>query len=530
MPSRAEALERLLQDAAGSRQWDVIVIGGGATGLGAGVDAASRGLSVLVLEGRDFAKGTSSRSTKLVHGGVRYLAQGNISLVREALAERGRLARNASHLVRPLSFVIPTYRWFDKLFYWLGMVVYDFLAGRLGIGRSRWLSVAATLSFLPTVVRDRLRGGVQYYDAQFDDARLAVSLLRTLCNLGGNAVNYLPVTGLHKELSNGEDRVAGVVVNHPKTGQSLTLLAKTVINATGVWVDDIRRMDQPQTRAMLAPSQGVHLVVDRSFLPSEHALLVPKTEDGRVLFVVPWYGKTVLGTTDTPRTDAPLEPRPLEEEVEFILSTAATILEKKPTRADVLSVFVGLRPLVKEGEDEGSTAGISREHAIRVSRSGLITITGGKWTTYRAMAEEVIDKAIKVARLAKRKSQTHDLLLHGATAHPANLIEQTAPMDPLGSDRLAVESAPGGRDRVHPRLDLTVSMVRFFARQEMANSVEDVLARRHRALFLDARAAMAAAPKVADLLTAELGWTDDERQASLDGFLETARSYCLNTA
>lgn len=528
MPSRAEALDRLLHDAVGARQWDVIVIGGGATGLGAGVDAASRGMSVLVLEAKDFAKGTSSRSTKLVHGGVRYLAQGNVSLVREALAERGRLARNASHLVRPLSFVIPTYRWFDKVFYWLGMVVYDFLAGRLGIGRSRWLSVANTVAFLPTVVRNSLRGGVQYYDAQFDDARLAVSLLRTLCNLGGNAVNYLPVTGLHKEQGKEGERVAGVQIEHPKGGSTLTLLAKTVINATGVWVDDIRRMDYPATKPMLAPSQGVHLVVDRSFLPSDHALLVPKTEDGRVLFVVPWYGKTVLGTTDTPREDSPYEPRALEDEVEFILSTAATILEKKPTRADVLSVFVGLRPLVKEGEDEGGTAGISREHAIRVSRSGLITITGGKWTTYRAMAEEVIDKAIKVARLAKRKSQTEALLLHGATAQPASLIEQVAPMDPLGSDRAAVEAAPGGRDRINPRLDLTVSMVRFFAQQEMAASVEDVLARRHRALFLDARAAMEAAPKVADLLAQELGWDEDVRQRSLDSFLETARTYCLS--
>jgi glycerol-3-phosphate dehydrogenase len=410
------------------------------------------------------------------------------------------------------------------------MVVYDLLAGKLGIGRSRWMSLAQTLAALPTVVSRGLRGGVQYYDAQFDDARLAVSLLRTLFNLGGNAVNYLPVVGLIKQGEGAAQRVAGVSIHHPRTGQTLDLMAKSVINATGVWVDDIRRMDSAQAKSMLAPSQGVHLVVDRSFLPSEHALLIPKTDDGRVLFVVPWYGKTVLGTTDTPREDAPYEPRPLEEEVEFILSTARQFLDKKPSRADVLSVFVGLRPLVKEGDEDGNTAGISREHAIRVSKTGLITITGGKWTTYRAMAQEVIDKAIQVAKLPKRQSQTHNLLLHGALAAPVRLNAQAQPMDPLGSDRALVESFAEGQDRLHPRLDLTGAMVRFFVQQELAFAVEDVLARRHRALFLDARSAMELAPAVADILAEQLGWDAQQRDAELDRFLTLARSYCLSPA
>ena len=528
MPSREASLNHLLQDAADGKVWDVIVIGGGATGLGAGVDAASRGFSVLVLEGKDFAKGTSSRSTKLVHGGVRYLAQGNVALVREALAERGRLARNASHLVRPLSFVIPTYRWFDRPFYWIGMVLYDLLAGALGIGRSRWLSLAKTVAYLPTVVAQGLRGGVQYHDAQFDDARLAISLVRTLFDLGGNAVNYLPVTGLVKKRDGQGERIAGVTVQHPVSGESLTLQSRSVINATGVWVDDVRRMDDPAAKARLAPSQGVHLVVDESFLPSRHALLIPKTEDGRVLFVVPWLGKTVLGTTDTPREDSPAEPKPLQEEIEFILGTAAKYLNKKPTRADVLSVFVGLRPLVKpEKDDSGNTSGISREHSIFVSRTGLITITGGKWTTYRSMAEEVIDKAIAVAQLPKRKSKTSEMLLHGASAGNLTLLNFDSPIDALGTDRSVVSALPGADEILHPRLNLSRAMVVFFVRNELAFSVEDVLARRHRALFLDAKSAIEVAPAVAGILGHELGWSPEKQQESLQGFLELAKGYLL---
>ncbi len=528
MPSRQEALNRFLQEAAVGKVWDVIVIGGGATGLGAGVDAASRGFSVLVLEGKDFAKGTSSRSTKLVHGGVRYLAQGNIALVREALAERGRLARNASHLVRPLSFVIPTYRWFDRPFYWIGMVLYDLLAGALGIGRSRWLSLAKTVAYLPTVAAQGLKGGVQYHDAQFDDARLAISLVRTLFKLGGNAVNYLPVTGLLKEPEGAGEQISGVTVEHPLSGQPLSLSARTVINATGVWVDDVRRMDDPNAKARLAPSQGVHLVVDESFHPSSHALLIPKTEDGRVLFVVPWLGKTVLGTTDTPRDDAPSEPKPLQEEIEFILGTAAKYLNKKPTRSDVLSVFVGLRPLVKpEKDDSGNTSGISREHSIFVSKTGLITITGGKWTTYRSMAEEVIDKAISLFKLPKRQSKTADMLLHGATANKPTLLNFDSPIDGLGSDRSVVNALPGANEILHPRLNLSRAMVVFFVRNELANSVEDVLARRHRSLFLDAKSAIEVAPLVADILAEELKWEDGKKEESLRSFLDLAKGYLL---
>ncbi len=521
MLKRKELVQSLRSESKSGKIWDVIVIGGGATGLGAAVDAAARGFSVLLLESHDFAKGTSSRATKLVHGGVRYLAQGNISLVREALAERGRLARNASHLVKPLSFVIPAYRWYLLPFYWIGMKIYDALAGRLGIGASKWLSKALTRDYLPTVKLPKLQGGIQYFDGQFDDARLAISLMRTVFNLGGSALNYAPVSGLLKTTVAGKERIAGVVARDALAGDTLEFKAKAVINAAGVWVDDVRKMDNPSSKTMLAPSQGVHLVVDQRFSPTRHAMLIPKTPDGRVLFVVPWLGKTLLGTTDTPRSDAPLEPRPLDEEVAFILNTTAMYLHPAPKRSDVKSVFVGLRPLVK-ADDSESTAQISREHTIVVSTSGLITITGGKWTTYRSMAAEVVDKAIAVCGLDRRACNTENMLLHGATAaaHPGGI-------DAYGTDRREIALMPGATHRLHPELDITEAHVRFFVRNELAQTVEDVLARRHRALFLDARAAAQVSPVVARIIASELGHQEAWVKSQETHFAALASNYLL---
>ncbi len=497
--------------------WDVLVIGGGATGLGCAVDAAARGHLTLLLEAHDFAKGTSSRSTKLIHGGVRYLAQGRIGLVREALAERSILLANAPHLVHPQRFVVPVYRQWDRLILGIGLTAYDWLAGRHSLGPSRLLSPADTLAALPGVRREGLVGGIAYHDARFDDARLAITLMRTVFDLGGLALNYLPVTGLR----HAAGRVRGVDARDVETGEVFAIDAKAVINAAGVWADDVRRLDEPESSAQLAPSQGAHLVIDRDFLPADTALLIPKTADGRVLFAIPWQGKVLLGTTDTPCGDTPLEPRALNAEIDFILSTASRYLSHTPTRADVRSCFAGLRPLIGAGQGH-STAGLSREHVIRTSPSGLVSVAGGKWTTYRHMARQIVDQAESVARLARRASPTARLHLHGATAGPSD--------DVLGTDRPLADTLPGAGVALHPHLSLTEAEVRHAVRFELARDVEDILARRHRALFVDARAASEAADAVAAILADELGWTTDQRRERTKAFHQLAEGFCVKPA
>ena len=491
------------------REWDLAVIGGGATGLGVALDAAARGFSVVLLEAEDFAKGTSSRATKLVHGGVRYLAQGNVALVREALHERSTLLANAPHLAQPLAFVMPGYRWWERVFYGIGLKIYDALAGSRGLGDTEFLSSAQTRALLPTVRAQGLCGGVKYWDGQFDDARLAVALARTAAAQGAVVLNHCPVAALLRE----GGKVKGVVARDAETGAAFNIAAQCVVNATGVWVDDLRNMDRdkgaPEKPGIVAPSQGVHLVVDRAFLPGTHAMLIPKTEDGRVLFAVPWLGKTILGTTDTPRDDVVREPAPFAEEVEFILREAGRYLSKAPTRADVRSVWVGLRPLVKPGgEDADNTKKISREHTVLVGRSGLVTVTGGKWTTYRAMAEDVLERCFDRHLLPRRAAGvTVKLPLVGAPTS-ASVPITAAPGEHLyGSEAEALRGLPGA-DRWLWRDGhggLSEAMVRFAARFEMARSVEDVLARRSRLLFLDAAEAARQAAPVAAILSEELG-------------------------
>lgn len=504
------AREALLARVRAEPQWDVIVIGGGATGLGCAVDASARGYRTLLLEAHDFAKGTSSRATKLIHGGVRYLAQGNLPLVHEALVERARLLDNAPHLVRPLRFVVPAYNWLDIPKFGFGMGCYDLLAGMHGIGHSRVLDAASTVVAVPTVNPAGLRGGVAYWDAQFDDARLAIALLRTHLDLGGLALNYVPVDGLVC----ADGRVRGVRAHDAETGEGLQLAARVVINATGVWADGVRRLERPLARPLLKPSQGVHLVVDADFLPGKDALLVPETADGRVLFVIPWEGKVLIGTTDSPRADLPLEPEPLAGEIDFILSAVRPYLVRSPARADLRSVFVGLRPLIGAG-DASATRSLSREHCIEVSPGGLVTITGGKWTTYRRMAEETVDTARSCGGLAYRPCVTAALSLHGARAGA----------DPYGADREAVAALDGAGMRVHPAFRLSEAEVRYAVRCELARSVEDVLARRHRALFLDARAAAEAASRVAVLMAGELGRDTTWCEAEVARFGVLAASY-----
>ena len=497
--NRDRALRRL---AASGPPWDVLVIGGGATGLGVAVDAAARGYRTALVEQHDFAKGTSSRSTKLAHGGVRYLRSGEIGLVRGALRERGLLARNAPHLVQRRGFVIPVYRWLDLPVYGLGLKAYERLSGRLSFGASRRLSAAETMRLLPTVKHAGLHGGVLYYDGQFDDARLALALARTADDQGATVVNYARVERLLKT----DGRLVGAEIVDQESGRSLTVRARVVVNATGIFTDAIRRLDDPAVTPMLAVSSGVHLTLPRRFLPGEHALMIPRTSDGRVLFAVPWQDHVIVGTTDEPRPAPEIDPLPLAHEVEFLLAQANAYLAEPVALADVLSVFTGLRPLVRKGR-AAATKSLSRDHVVAVSPAGLVTVTGGKWTSYRHMAEDAVTRAAAVGGLAPQTVRTQTLRLHGAPA--AGRAVPTGRFAHYGTEAAAlgkmIKGEPALGAALHPRLVLCGAEVVWAARHEMARTVDDVLARRTRGLQLDAHAAVAAAPRVAALLAQELG-------------------------
>ncbi len=517
---RANMIERLSER---STPWDMVIIGGGATGVGVAVDAASRGYDVVLLEQSDFGKGTSSRSTKLVHGGVRYLQQGNLSLVMEALKERGLLLQNAPHLVSDLEFVVPNYEWWEAPFYGVGMKVYDVLAGRYRFGRSRNLSVEETVERLPNIERDGLRGGVSYHDGQFDDARLLVNMVQTAFEQGATVLNYVVVTSLRKD---GNHFVDGVVALDHESGEEFTVPAKVVINATGPFSDRVRRMDDPAAQLMIAPSQGVHLTLDRSFLAGDSAIMVPHTRDGRVMFAVPWNDHVIVGTTDTPIDQVSLEPVAMDEEVDFIIETATQYLVKDPTRADVLSVFCGIRPLVKSGEGE-NTAALSRDHTIDISQSGLVTIAGGKWTTYRNMAEDCVNQAVIVAGLEEKECATRTLRIHGHL-RDADRFDELAM---YGSDattvRTLIESSVDFEEQLHPALPYRAGECVWSARFEMARTVDDYLSRRSRATFLNARAAIEMAPRVAQLMAAELRRDTAWEEQEVKDFNEIARNYIV---
>ncbi|WP_343558545.1 glycerol-3-phosphate dehydrogenase/oxidase [Sphingobacterium sp.] len=518
---RSKLIERIKD----TSEWDVIVIGGGASGLGVALDALSRGFKTILLEQVDFAKGTSSKATKLVHGGVRYLAQGDIALVKEALHERGLLQRNAPHLVKNQSFIIPNYSWFDGPFYTIGMKIYDFLAGRLSLGKSIHINKEETLRRISTVRKKGLYGGVVYQDGQFDDSRLAVNVAQTCIQMGGVALNYMRVTNLTK---NNNGKVNGVIAQDTDTGEVFTIQGKAIINATGIFVDDILKMDKPEAKQMVRPSQGVHLVFDKSFLPGDDAIMIPKTDDGRVLFLVPWHNRVIAGTTDTPIDEHSLEPIALEKEIEFILKTAGRYLTKQPTRQDALAVFAGLRPLAAPTGNSNKTKEISRSHKVIVSESNLLTLTGGKWTTFRRMGQDTVDKAIKIGCLPKKESKSATQKIYSAI--PTN--DRSNHMYIYGSDQEAIHALaqenPQWGEKLVEHLEFKKAEVVWAVRNELAQTVEDVLSRRVRILFLDAKAAITAAPEVAKILAQELGKDENWQKSQLENFQKVAKNYILN--
>lgn len=511
---RKEMADRLAE----TDQWDICVIGGGATGLGVAVDAASRGFKTVLFERFDFAKGTSSRSTKLVHGGVRYLQQGNIRLVMDALSERGLMMKNAPHLVKNQSFVIPNYEWWESPFYGFGLKAYDWMAGNLGLGSTEFLSLEETLDAVPTLDPNGLRGGIRYHDGQFDDTRMAIHLAMTAADHGAVVLNYFTVEDFIKD----SDDISGVMVTDSLTSRKYSIKAKAVINATGVFSDSILQMDDPDAASVISPSQGIHLVLDKEFLPEDTAIMIPRTDDGRVLFAVPWHHKIIVGTTDTPVEHPDIEPLAREEEIDFVLQHIRDYLTKEPTHKDIRSVFCGLRPLMK---GTGKTAALSRDHQITVSAFGLISITGGKWTTYRRMAEDTVNVAVQRADLPMAPSVTAALPVHG-------YLEETDFESALyyyGTDKeyilALVKKEPSLGDLIHDQFPYIKAEIHWAINEEMCVTIEDFLARRTRMLFLDARVSVEAAPIVAERMATLLGKDDSWIRQQIEEYTILAKNY-----
>ncbi|MDH3974279.1 MAG: glycerol-3-phosphate dehydrogenase/oxidase [Deltaproteobacteria bacterium] len=520
--NRNEMIDRLEGE-----DFDVLVIGGGATGLGVAIDAASRGYGTALVEAWDFAKGTSGRSTKLIHGGVRYLEQMNFSLVMEALRERGILYRNAPHLVSDQSFIVPRYHWWEGPFYGIGLKLYDTMAGKLNLAPSEFLSHDETVEAIPNIEREGLTGGIRYHDGQFDDSRMAVTMALTACEHGAALANYVDVKALIKE----GGYVSGAVALDKESGKSLTIKAKVVVNATGIFADTICRMDRPEAPPLIEPAQGIHLVFDRSFQPSDTAIMVPHTDDGRVLFAIPWHDRLLVGTTDTTLKECSIEPLPLDEEVDFILRNAGRYLEKEPGRRDVKSVFAGIRPLVHPPGKSLESKEISRSHEVFTSETGLVTIVGGKWTTYRKMAEDAMEHAIMVGDLPERPCVTEKLKLYGAMDRDAPELTTDDRLRVYGSEAVLIkgmelEEMELAR-QIHPDLPYRYSQVLWGARKEMARTVEDILSRRTRALILDAEKSIEAAPEVAGILARELGHDESWEKKQVEEYTRLARGYML---
>ncbi len=518
--SRAEQIDFLSNT---QTVWDLIVIGGGASGLGIALDACTRGYKTLLVEQSDFAKGTSSRSTKLVHGGVRYLAQGDVAMVREASLERGLLLHNAPHLVKYQKFIVPVYSFWSRIKYSIGLKIYDRIAGKLSFGRSIFITKNEVLKSFPGIKSEGLMGGVLYHDGQFDDSRLAINLAQTIWEKGGVAINYAKVTGLQK---NKSSKITGAKIQDIESGISYSVSAKTVVNATGIFVDEILQLDKPGNPKSICVSQGIHLVIDRKFFPADEALMIPETSDGRVLFALPWHDKVLIGTTDTPVKETSLEPNALQNEIDFILETAGSYMISKPARKDVLSVFAGLRPLAAPAKGSQSTREISRSHKITVSNSGLFTILGGKWTTYRKMGEDMVNRIEKELNWPHKNCITKELFIHGYEVVPV----ATNPFSFYGSDAAALTRGVDGTADgwLSKELKLHKIQVIWAVKNEMARTVEDVLSRRTRGLFLNASESVKVAPAVAAIMAVELKQNKNWESEQVAAFNKTAAHYMIS--
>lgn len=469
------------------------IIGGGATGLGIALEAAASGLRTALIEGRDFASGSSSRSTKLVHGGVRYLEQGKMSLVSEALKERDRLMTNAAGHVDDFGFLIPVKRQWARFYYGIGLRLYDLLAGSHRWGRTEWVGKREITNRLPHLAELGFIGAWRYRDGRFNDAELALGLAKTAAQHGAILANHCRAEGFIKE----KDLVAGVHIQDVLTGEKFQLSAKVVVNACGPYSDAICRMDDPEHEDELRPSQGIHLVFDAEILKGGDALLIPKTDDGRVLFAVPWLGKVLVGTTDTPVDRIDMEPLAMEEEVAFVLDHANRFLGLQLKREDIRSVFAGLRPLI-QGRRE-NTAKLSRSHEVGASPSGLVNVRGGKWTTYRKMAEDTVRFFKKECGLEFEPADTAVLALDMTNTQPRG-------MHPKDESELA-------------------SAVTLAVEEEMCMTTEDFLARRYRTLFLDAKNARSSAVLVSELLSQNHGLNAEWAQRQSLDFQNLAQHY-----
>lgn len=505
-----------------SQPFDVIVIGGGATGLGVAVESVTRGYRTLLLEAYDYGKGTSSKSTKLVHGGIRYLANFDFALVKEGLEERYYFLNNAPHVAKKQSYLIPFHGFFEKVKYSLGIALYDKFAKNKKIGKSRFLSKKQMLSQAPQINLRGLSGGAIYYDGVFDDTRMLVTLLRTFEEQGGVAFNYHPVT----DFTYQGNRINGVKVLNSLQDQQLEFSAKVVINATGTLTDILLNKAEPQLQhKTISVAQGTHLVFDKAIFNSPHCLVIPETSDGRILFVSPWHDKIIVGTTDVPIEQPSIEPVAQPAEIAFILETLNRYTAKPVTKEQVRSVFCGQRPLVCD-PTEKATKKISRKHEILETANGLISIVGGKWTIYRRMGEDTINYAVQRNYLPASQSVTQNFKLFG---YSTSVLESVLSVYGSQADAiLTIQKQTANFAKIHPDLPYLQAEVIYQVREEHAKTVEDVLARRTHAVLLDAKAARQSAKLVAQLMATELDCDEVWVERQVQAFENFITAYIIN--
>ncbi|MGN6534051.1 MAG: glycerol-3-phosphate dehydrogenase/oxidase, partial [Ginsengibacter sp.] len=426
------------------------------------------------------------------------------------------------HLTKNESIIIPCYSGLKAIFYATGLTFYDWLSGKLSLGKSKIISKKQLTDRLPVLNRKSLKCGVLYHDGTFDDSRLAINLAQTCVEHGGVVLNYCKAVSLIKS----GNAISGATVLDKESGNAYKINTKAVVNATGVFVDDIIKLDNPGSKSLIRPSQGIHLVLDNSFLKSKDAIMIPHTDDGRVLFAIPWYDKVLIGTTDTPLSTHSLEPRALDSEIGFVLNTAGKYLSKKPQKQDVLSVFAGLRPLAATNDRNEKTKEISRSHKVIISDSGLVSVIGGKWTTYRKMAEDTLSKMMRRKMLPSKKCITADLKIHGYAVQ-----NSTVPLAFYGGDRMKINemiaSDPTLAKPLMHETDIIAAQVIWAVRNEMARTVEDFLARRTRVLFTDAKLAIKLAANVADLMMKESGKDVEWKEMQIQSFTELSKGYLL---